>query len=133
VRLGLPRRVQYELTNPNQMIDAAEKLSKKVREQINANPGFFRCLLSTLLNFPLTNTVESFRSIHRYGIPVKIIWGTADTAIPYSNLSFVNSLIPNAEVHTLQNIGHEIQLECPKELSEAVIPFIQPSLNISKS
>jgi len=114
------------------MVEGTQKLIKRISEQVKVNPGYFRSVLSSLRYFPLTNAVEYFRAVHRHGLPVKIIWGTADDVVPYSNLSFVNALIPNAEVHTLKNIGHEIPLECPEELANAIISFLPSSSRNSK-
>jgi len=58
--------------------------------------------------------------LHRIDIPVKIVWGRQDRILPVAYADEFKKLIPQAEVHIIDNCGHLPQAEKPEEFLRIV-------------
>ncbi|PIX68389.1 hypothetical protein COZ40_03530 [Candidatus Roizmanbacteria bacterium CG_4_10_14_3_um_filter_39_13] len=56
-----------------------------------------------------------------------ILWGGNDdnSYTPVSDVSVFHSLIPHAEAHIIQNVGHYCFLDAPKEFYETLLGFLE--------
>lgn len=56
-----------------------------------------------------------------------ILWGGNDdnSYTPVSDVSVFHSLIPHAEAHIIQNVGHYCFLDAPEEFYETVLGFLE--------
>jgi pimeloyl-ACP methyl ester carboxylesterase len=51
--------------------------------------------------------------LHRIGVPVKIVWGREDRILPAKIADELKRLMPRAELHLLDNVGHLPHAEKP--------------------
>jgi pimeloyl-ACP methyl ester carboxylesterase len=58
--------------------------------------------------------------LHRIGVPVRIIWGRQDRILPVGLVEEYKRLLPNAEVHILENCGHLPHAEKAEQFVEVV-------------
>jgi pimeloyl-ACP methyl ester carboxylesterase len=56
--------------------------------------------------------------LHRLDIPFRVIWGRRDPIAVYAIAEKLCQQNPNAELHTLDDIGHYPQLEAPMQVAE---------------
>lgn len=65
---------------------------------------------------------DNYREI---GIPVKLIWGDKDSITPLSQAHDLHSLIPNASLRTISEVGHIPQIENPKVFQKILLESIE--------
>lgn len=58
--------------------------------------------------------------LHRIEIPVKIIWGRHDRIFPVKYVDEFRRVLPQAQIHIVENAGHLPQAEKPDEFVELV-------------
>jgi len=58
--------------------------------------------------------------LHRIDVPVKIVWGKQDRILPVGLCDELKRLMPEAQVHILDNCGHLPQVEKAKELVDII-------------
>jgi pimeloyl-ACP methyl ester carboxylesterase len=58
--------------------------------------------------------------LHRIDVPVKIVWGREDRILPVAFLDEYKRLLPQAEVHILENAGHLPHAEKPDQFVDIV-------------
>ena len=58
--------------------------------------------------------------LHRIDVPVKIIWGREDRILPVGFVEEYRRLLPRAEIHVLDRVGHLPQAERVDEFVELV-------------
>jgi pimeloyl-ACP methyl ester carboxylesterase len=56
--------------------------------------------------------------LHRIDIPVKIIWGREDRILPVQICDELKRLLPRAEVHIMEQVGHLPHAEAPAKFVE---------------
>jgi pimeloyl-ACP methyl ester carboxylesterase len=86
-------------------------------------PGHYRAFLSLLRNAESWETAT--KDYGRIEIPVLLIWGDGDWARP-AEREHDRTLIPNVQVTTVENGGHFLPLDGPRNVSDAIIGFAQP-------
>lgn len=57
-------------------------------------------------------------------LPVQIIWGTADRLLSLRTLERWKKELPNAQIHTLSDVGHFVAEEAPEELTMKMERFL---------
>lgn len=62
------------------------------------------------------------------GVPVQVIWGRADKLISTRNLERWKKLLPRAQVHALENVGHFVAEEAPEAVAKFVDQLIRESV-----
>ena len=86
--------------------------------------GFQRAQLSTLRNMPLEALEESYRAVGAAGTPVLLIWGRADTVIPFETSQNVMAAIPQAELLAVERAAHTPNYERPEIVNPAILGFL---------
>lgn len=87
--------------------------------------GYNQALLSSLQHYPLWDTDAAFKTIGASELPVQIVWGTEDDAVPYTNSDEIRALIPKADLHTLDGVDHRIPQSQADRLSALLVGFIE--------
>src|SRR5215831_48986 len=86
--------------------------------------GHYRAFISLLRNAASWEVAtEVYRNIN---VPVCLIWGSKDWSKP-SERAHDRSLIPGAQMTTLEDGGHFLPLDRPQELGELIIRFAAAS------
>ncbi len=101
VPITLQRFVSYY-----NVIDAATVA--RVHEIIvhhHQKPRFYEGLISTMHNFPLTNSTRAYAQCAAHKLPMFFVWGTDDTVTPYVGAAHGVQLT-NAELLTLSRGRH---------------------------
>jgi len=100
------------------------------QQNIRTHPAFLRTLHQTVLRFPMEDQRHNFRALARQGdkLPVLILWGERDGLTPYANAAeLVQILAPNeAQLLTIVDAKHNMLIERPKPINEALIHFLAP-------
>jgi pimeloyl-ACP methyl ester carboxylesterase len=99
--------------------------------RINKLPGAMRTtcnLLQTNANFQGIRT-EILKALeqrmHEIKVPVLIVWGKQDHLLSVAGAYTAKKLIPQAELHILDQCGHTPQLEKTQEFNELIQKFCQ--------
>jgi pimeloyl-ACP methyl ester carboxylesterase len=82
--------------------------------------GHYRAFLSLLRNS--TSWQSATKDYGRIEIPVLLIWGAQDWALP-SEREHDRTLIPGVQMATLDRGGHFLALDRPQELIQAIVRF----------
>ncbi len=61
----------------------------------------------------------------RYRGPVLVIWGRQDAVLPVGHASEVPRLMPQAQVHLIDNCGHLPMIEQSEQFLAALLPFLE--------
>lgn len=68
------------------------------------------------------NLSDELRDIH---IPTSLIWGKNDTVTPPMVAEEFKQLIPNSELHWIDECGHAAMMERPEEFNVLLMDFLQ--------
>jgi pimeloyl-ACP methyl ester carboxylesterase len=63
--------------------------------------------------------------LHRINVPTLVAWGKEDKVIPFPSHKPYLREIAGAELHALDNAGHALPLERPREIGERLTTFLQ--------
>jgi pimeloyl-ACP methyl ester carboxylesterase len=63
--------------------------------------------------------------LRKLDVPVCVIWGEGDPYIPVRYAQRQRETFPNAEVHTLEGLGHWPFIDDPRAVRAHLIPFLQ--------
>lgn len=86
--------------------------------QVGNRRGHYRAFISLLRNAASWETAtEIYRSI---GVPVCLVWGDRDWALPVERDQH-RTLIPGAQVATIEKGGHFLPLDRPRELIDLIV------------
>ncbi len=58
-------------------------------------------------------------------LPVCLIWGDADSVIPYQHAEIAHAAIPHSELHTFHNSGHFPFHDDPERFTKIIIEFME--------
>jgi pimeloyl-ACP methyl ester carboxylesterase len=87
---------------------------------VGNRPGHYRAFLSLLRN---SQTWEEARNIYaNISVPVLLIWGEQDWSTPREREDD-RRLVPGTQTVTVQNGGHFLPLDCPREVQDLIIGF----------
>jgi pimeloyl-ACP methyl ester carboxylesterase len=87
---------------------------------VGNRPGHYRAFLSLLRNAESWETAT--KGYGRITVPVLLVWGDKDWAHP-SEREHDRSLIPGAQMVTVEGGGHFLAFDRPQELSDLIIEF----------
>ncbi len=104
------------VADPNSISPALMKEMYRVGNR----QGHYRAFLSLLRNSASWETAS--KDYGRIEIPVLLIWGGKDWALP-SEREHDRTLIPSAQMTTLNRGGHFLALDRPQELIQAIVRF----------
>ncbi len=105
-------------------MDRADKYSQLLYEQITYK-GFERAALSMFRGDAMRDYREAYRTVGKQNREVMLIWGTEDTDISRERIDEVINAIPNIQVHILEGIGHQVNLEKSDRLNRLVLDFLK--------
>jgi pimeloyl-ACP methyl ester carboxylesterase len=86
--------------------------------------GFGRALLSTALTGSRTNFDSLYAGVFRTGIPVLLIWGREDTAVPFELSEVVRRNIPSLEFFPVDSAGHLPHIEQTSLVNARLAAFL---------
>ena len=105
------------------LVASSESISPsllKEMDEVGNRRGHDRAFISLLRNAASWETAtESYRNIKA---PVSSVWGERDWSTP-AERERDHSLIPGAETTTLENSGHFLPLDRPRELQDLLVRF----------
>jgi len=96
-----------------------DMVNSAVRQQAKI-PGYYPSLLSTLRNYPMDGLQESFEAVGVQGTPVTALFGADDALIPLEAATILQDAIPKAEVQIIDDQGHDLALDCPELVLDAL-------------
>ena len=88
--------------------------------EVGNRRGHYRAFISLLRN--AGSWEESAKLYGNISVPVCLIWGDKDWSRP-SEREHDRSLIPGAQMVTIENGGHFLPLDRPQELEEIITRF----------
>jgi pimeloyl-ACP methyl ester carboxylesterase len=88
--------------------------------EVGNRRGHYRAFVRLLRNAETWEAAT--RGYENINVPVCLIWGAKDWSEP-SEREHDRSLIPSARVATIENGGHFLPLDRPKELQDLIIGF----------
>ncbi|KAI0326699.1 alpha/beta-hydrolase [Cubamyces sp. BRFM 1775] len=104
-------------------------ISELVRLQSAYLPGYNPAIASSIREGPLRSQAPQFAALGRHSRKtngsVLLIWGTADQVVPYRYAARVQTLIPHAELVTIEGGPHDITISHADEVSDALVDFLQ--------
>ncbi|MBN2499937.1 MAG: alpha/beta hydrolase [Anaerolineales bacterium] len=103
---------------------AVEQLREQFELQMQYK-GFRRSLLSTIRCGALDNALPTYRKVGKQGLPVQLFWGCDDAAVPFRMSRKLLSVIPQADLITIEGAGHFPHHEQPEIVNPALIEFLR--------
>ncbi len=96
-----------------------------VRDLASAHRGFSNrlALLATVRALRREEKDGLARRLPELELPVRVVWGEADPAIPLAFGRRLAEAIRGAELRVIERCGHLPQIEAPKRLADEVIAF----------
>jgi pimeloyl-ACP methyl ester carboxylesterase len=88
--------------------------------------GFRRALLSTMRkNKALYDSHEIYQQLGQLDLPVILIWGEQDLAVPFVHSETFIKIVPQAEFHPVALSGHIPHYEHPEIVNPSLIEFLK--------
>lgn len=118
-------RVAVEKMLPNMMAPAALAARPALRREVET------MMATTSVNGiagaqrGMASRPDSSELLPRISVPTLILAGTADALIPYAEAQRMAQMIPSAELHLLENVGHLPSLEKPEEFTAVLQTWLQ--------
>ncbi|PCH40703.1 alpha/beta-hydrolase [Wolfiporia cocos MD-104 SS10] len=100
-----------------------DPIAELVRIQSAYLPGFNPAIASSLRDGPIRDLAPSFAALGQRHANVVVIWGTADTVVPYRSAARVRAHIPDAQMVTIDGGGHDILVSHPATVGRALVRF----------
>ena len=93
------------------------------RQQL-AYRGYGEALLSTIRHYPLTGAADLYAQAGKAGRPVLVIWGEADSTVPFAHAPELVKLMPQATLYSYPRIGHDIAYSQAPLVSGLITQFL---------
>jgi pimeloyl-ACP methyl ester carboxylesterase len=87
--------------------------------------GFQRALLSFLGSDALGDYTEEYTIVGKQNRRTMIVWGKMDDEISLPLITLVRELLPSAEFHALEGVGHGVVYKKPQVVEELLIGFFR--------
>ena len=116
---SLPQSQMEDFYRPERFPEYADKYRPQVRYK-----GFRRALLSTRRNYSVRDDRQEYQDVGRSGLPVLLIWGKVDRAIPFSVSQEVLNALPHAEFYPIEEAAHIPHYERPETVNPILIRFL---------
>jgi magnesium chelatase accessory protein len=85
-------------------------------------PGHIAGTIAMMANWDL---VPLKRDLPRLGVPLTVIHGEGDTAIPLDKAREATGLVPHARLHVLPGLGHLAHEEQPRRIADLILASMQ--------
>jgi pimeloyl-ACP methyl ester carboxylesterase len=92
-------------------------------EQSLAYRGGIESLLSTLRYYPLDGLAQIYEDAGKAKIPTLLLWGDADTTVPYDGAAKVVAAMPSARLVTFPGGGHGINKTAANKVNALMVDF----------
>jgi pimeloyl-ACP methyl ester carboxylesterase len=117
---GMPASQREDFVHPERYSDYFAKYETQMHYK-----GFRRAILSTMRDFLSQDNTGAYVQVGKSGKPVMLIWGRADTTVPFAVSDEVRKAIPQAEFHPIDDAGHVPFYEHPEIVNPLVIEFLK--------
>jgi pimeloyl-ACP methyl ester carboxylesterase len=107
-----------------QGMDRADEYSKRLYEQVTYK-GFERAALSMFRGDAMRDYREAYRTVGKQNKKVMLIWGTEDTDISRERIDEVKNAIPQIQLHVLEGVAHQLNLEVTQKFNQLLIDFLK--------
>lgn len=85
-----------------------------------------RALMATVQGLELAKaTAEIAAGLPQWPNPILVAWGSSDPWLPINLAEAWSSRLPNAELQTLDEVGHYAQEDWAEKVAEAIGPFLR--------
>ncbi|WP_304917298.1 alpha/beta fold hydrolase [Methylophaga sp.] len=80
--------------------------------------GSRKSLLSTARHLLAYDHLDTYQQLGQQNIPTLLIWGKQDSVTPYSESAKLLAILPEAEMLSLDNVGHAPHLEATEQVDD---------------
>jgi len=87
--------------------------------------GFKRAILSSLRENMLGGFTEMYRRVGALQKPTLLLWGRHDSTVPFEHSTDLRALLPNAEFHLIEDVGHIPHYEKAAEVNPILLNFLR--------
>ncbi len=115
----LRRGIHQNFYRPERFPDFAAKFTPQLKDR-----GYLPAILSTIRHTNLFGLSEQYAAVGRLGLPVLLIWGRADTIVPFANSARVQELIPQCALLAVAEAGHVAHYERPEVVHPRLLEFL---------
>ncbi|KAG2470791.1 monoacylglycerol lipase ABHD6 [Polypterus senegalus] len=63
-------------------------------------------------------------NLHKFSVPVQVIWGKHDQVIDVSGATVLSSALPGCRVDLLEKCGHSVVMERPRKTAKLILEFL---------
>jgi len=93
---------------------------EKIAQHIHFK-GYRRALLNTLRHLAGETEIETYKLLGQTDVPVQLIWGREDQIADYAQAEALQALMPDMELHTLEQSGHLPQIEHAERVNQWLV------------
>lgn len=93
--------------------------------------GTRKAMLSTWRNMPLQSFDKGYAAVSTSRVPVLLIRGREDQAIPFANADAASKALEGSELVAVENAGHLPQIEAPAAVNAALTAFFNDAATAS--
>jgi pimeloyl-ACP methyl ester carboxylesterase len=111
-------KVQYTFYDP---VVATDELVNDVYKLINDRHSVIRLL--AMAKSAIRHNMK--KDLHKIQIPVSLIWGRNDKITPPDVALEFNELLPDSELHWIDQCGHAPMMERPEEFNRLLTGFLE--------
>jgi len=111
-------KVEYTFYDPK---TATKELVDEVYATVNDRHRVIRIL--AMAKSAIRHNMS--KDLHKITIPVLLIWGRNDKITPPDVAEEFNNLLPDSELHWVENCGHAPMMERPDEFNRILMEFLQ--------
>lgn len=86
--------------------------------------GFKRSLLSSVRNGMVDGFPSLYEQVGKLQIPVLLVWGSQDRAVPVRQSRAILDRIPQASLHVIDGCGHTPHYEKPEVVNPILLEFL---------
>ncbi|KAG6333007.1 hypothetical protein ID866_6084 [Astraeus odoratus] len=104
-----------------------DPIQEIVRLQSAHLPYYNAAVASSLRDGPIRGLEYAFKGLANSTNQVLLIHGTADRTVPYKYASKIQTLVPQAELVTIEGGGHDITITHASEVNDALLRFLSSS------
>jgi pimeloyl-ACP methyl ester carboxylesterase len=110
-------KVEYTFFDPK---TATKELVDEVYATVNDRHRVIRIL--AMAKSAIRHNMS--KDLHKITIPVLLIWGRNDKITPPDVAQEFNNLLPDSELHWVENCGHAPMMERPEEFNRILMDFL---------
>jgi pimeloyl-ACP methyl ester carboxylesterase len=111
-------KVQYTFYDP---VVATDELVNDVYKLINDRHSVIRLL--AMAKSAIRHNMK--KDLHKIQVPVSLIWGRNDKITPPEVALEFNELLPDSELHWIDQCGHAPMMERPEEFNKLLTEFLE--------